>query len=1537
MNLNKLSAYFLCATVAVFLMVANVAAQPSLGTAANFAVLANSGITSTGVAGTVVTGGNVGSGPTTPTIIGFPPAVVTPPGTLYTTANAVTALANHDLGIAYGNISAMAPTQTFPNGDGQLNNLILGPGVYRVGAATTAQLAAGTLTLDAGNAPGAVFVFQIPGTTLKTAGATKILLLNQAQSCNVFWQVGTSATLGASSTFVGSMLADTSITVGNSVTVAGRLLAGAVTASGAITLDQDQVTTTACAAIPPPTGSIQIVKNAVGGTGTFAFTSAALGPFSLTTSGVGNTANQTFIGLAPGVYSVSETAQAGWSATSSCNNGTIGAINVVAGATTICTFTNTQQGSIQIVKNAVGGTGTFAFTGGLGPFSLTTSGAGNTASQSFINLNPGTYSVLETAQAGWTPTSSSCSNASPTGAIVVTPGAAIVCTFTNTQQGSIKVVKNTVGGDAVFAFNSNFGLASLATAGGTATQTFNNLTPGGAYNVSETLPSGWTQTGASCSNGTPAAVTVVAGATTTCTFTNAQAGSIKVVKNTVGGNGTFAFTSTFGLTSLTTSGTTSGGTASQTFSNLTAGSGYSLSETVPASWTQTSAICTNGTPANITVAPGATTTCVITNTTTAPPPVGLITIVKNTVGGNGAFAFTSNFGLTSLTTSGGTASQTFANLTPGSTYSVSETVPAGWTQTSATCTNGTPGAITVVAGVTTICTFTNTQQAAITIVKNTVGGNGTFTFTSNFGLTSPLTTVGGTVSQTIGGLIPGGSYNVSETVPSGWTQTSAICSNGTPAAITVVAGAATTCIFTNTQQGAIKVVKNTIGGDGTFAFTSNFGLTSLTTSSGTATQTFSLAPGASFSLSETVPSGWTQNSATCSNGTPAAIIVTAGATTTCTIINAKGAASLPDVTISKSHAGNFRQGDTGDTYTLTVSNLGPGPTIGLVTASDTLPAGLTATDISGTGWSCTLTSLTCTRSDVLAAGASFPVITVTVNVANNSSAFPAVPGSPVFQTGDILISMTDGTVQWWRQPWMQVKVLPTLTDGQAKGMAFDTFNNLYVTHWYGAGLSGNDVATFNQYGNSTGLFGSGYDCNPSSIVFDNSGNAYVGHADCSTAILKFGPLGNSLARYSVAVENRGTYDIGLDNNQCTMYYTSEGPDVLRFNVCTNTQMSNFNSAPLPDPVAGAFALLPGGGMLVANSSVITSLDASGKFVRTYSTPNNSCWLGLALDLDGVSFWASDWCASSVTRFNIATGAVIESHVISNIGYMVKRIAIPKNIFSTTVINTAVVAGGGEVNLSNDSASDATIINPPVPIAAPATNVAGTVNAAGFGPTVAAGSIASVFGINLSVGTATASTLPLPFTLASSSLQIGGQAAPLFYASPSQLNLQVPWGLAGQTAAGITVTVGTLTSDQETVNIAPFAPGLFTLNIAGSSQGAILIASTGQFAAPPSVPGSQIASAGQVLSIFCTGLGPVSNQPATGAAALANPLSATPTTPTVTIGGLPALVSFSGLAPGAVGLYQVNVQVPTGTPTGSAVPVILSIGGVTSNTVTIAVQ
>src|SRR5258705_289208 len=95
---------------------------------------------------------------------------------------------------------------------------------------------------------------------------------------------------------------------------------------------------------------------------------------------------------------------------------------------------------------------------------------------------------------------------------------------------------------------------------------------------------------------------------------------------------------------------------------------------------------------------------------------------------------------------------------------------------------------------------------------------------------------------------------------------------------------------------------------------------------------------------------------------------------------------VSDLTLTKTHAGTFTQGQTGATYTLTARNAGVGASSGTVTVTDALPAGLTATGMSGAGWSCTLATLTCTRSDVLAAGASYAAMTLTVDVAGTAPA-----------------------------------------------------------------------------------------------------------------------------------------------------------------------------------------------------------------------------------------------------------------------------------------------------------------------------------------------------------------------------------------------------------------------------------------------------------------------------------------------------------------------------------------------------------------------
>ncbi|HEV2445180.1 MAG TPA: IPT/TIG domain-containing protein, partial [Candidatus Sulfopaludibacter sp.] len=218
------------------------------------------------------------------------------------------------------------------------------------------------------------------------------------------------------------------------------------------------------------------------------------------------------------------------------------------------------------------------------------------------------------------------------------------------------------------------------------------------------------------------------------------------------------------------------------------------------------------------------------------------------------------------------------------------------------------------------------------------------------------------------------------------------------------------------------------------------------------------------------------------------------------------------------------------------------------------------------------------------------------------------------------------------------------------------------------------------------------------------------------------------------------------------------------------------------------------------------------------------------------------------------------------------------------------------------------------------------------------SIASVYGLSLATETQVADLAPpLPFALGGAVLTMlnGTQTIPLFFVSANQINFQVPFITAG--AQQLTITTGSQ-SVTIPVNVVNYAPALFTTNAQGTGQASTTIANSASVAAPVGAfPGSRPAKIGEYISIYCTGLGPASNQPSLGSASPSSPLASTQAQPTVTIGGVNATVIFSGLAPGYVGLYQVNAQVPAGTPTGDAVPVVVTIGGVASNTATIAVD
>lgn len=236
---------------------------------------------------------------------------------------------------------------------------------------------------------------------------------------------------------------------------------------------------------------------------------------------------------------------------------------------------------------------------------------------------------------------------------------------------------------------------------------------------------------------------------------------------------------------------------------------------------------------------------------------------------------------------------------------------------------------------------------------------------------------------------------------------------------------------------------------------------------------------------------------------------------------------------------------------------------------------------------------------------------------------------------------------------------------------------------------------------------------------------------------------------------------------------------------------------------------------------------------------------------------------------------------------------------------------------------------------PAISPNGIVNAASFesGKPVAPGSYVSIFGSNLSDVTDSETSLILPLSLDLVMVSFDAPAAKIsapghmIFVSPGQVNIQVPWELQGQTSAQVKDMVDFSYSNIVSLPLADYAPAFFEIgggNVAALDTSFKVIGS------------SNPAQQGQLVQLYANGLGPVTNQPATGDPAPSSPLATCKGTASVTIGGKNAPVGFCGLAPGFPALYQVNVTVPAGLTSG-ANSISVSIGGQTSKTSSIMVK
>lgn len=221
-------------TLVLFASPALAATSPTLGNAQSYGVLGGQTVTNTGP---TIVNGDLGVSPGT-AVTGFPPGIVY--GTIYTADAALPA--QSDVTTAYNALAGQACDSDLTGQD--LGGLTLTPGVYCF--SSEAQLT-GTLTLDALGDPNAVWVFQIVS-KLTTAPGSSVVVTNGGQDCNVFWQVGSSATLDTTTDFVGNILALTSISLNTGADVSGRALAR----NGEVTMDTNVITRSICRGPPPP-------------------------------------------------------------------------------------------------------------------------------------------------------------------------------------------------------------------------------------------------------------------------------------------------------------------------------------------------------------------------------------------------------------------------------------------------------------------------------------------------------------------------------------------------------------------------------------------------------------------------------------------------------------------------------------------------------------------------------------------------------------------------------------------------------------------------------------------------------------------------------------------------------------------------------------------------------------------------------------------------------------------------------------------------------------------------------------------------------------------------------------------------------------------------------------------------------------------------------------------------------------------------------------------------------------------------------------
>ena len=255
-----------------------------------------------------------------------------------------------------------------------------------------------------------------------------------------------------------------------------------------------------------------------------------------------------------------------------------------------------------------------------------------------------------------------------------------------------------------------------------------------------------------------------------------------------------------------------------------------------------------------------------------------------------------------------------------------------------------------------------------------------------------------------------------------------------------------------------------------------------------------------------------------------------------------------------------------------------------------------------------------------------------------TAAGPASASGVAFHTGDLLAGTDNENILHYSASGT---LLDTLSSGSAgsqeAGMCFDATGNLYSTNFQGGNMT-----KFDSSGNALSYPWGGPFHSPESCVVDSLQNVYVGSVDTGE-LQQYNTSGTLIATWYPQVENRGIDFIALAADQCTMYYTSEGASILRFNVCNGTQDSTFVTG-LPSPCYSV-EVRQNGEVMVACETEVVRLSSTGTILQTYplsSLPGATYLFAMNLDPNGTSFWTADYNNGDIYKVDIVTGAVQET-------------------------------------------------------------------------------------------------------------------------------------------------------------------------------------------------------------------------------------------------------------------------------------------------------